>query len=259
VSGTCVILGATPLDPDNPSQVRPPVDIVVEDGVISGIRPAGEDGAVMPAPGAEVIDAHGWSAMPGLVNAHVHSSGAFNRGLVDNLPLELFMLYELPPFDFGPFAPELYRARVLFGTLGMVRRGVTSVLDDPIYAPAPTPETIDAVMRAYEELGVRATVTIYQPDKAEHEWFPFLSDLLESDILARFESERPPPAAEIISTYRDFIGRSQRRRRRTSSLRRLAVCASARDRGVTCWACTNWPSSTTYRLFSTFTSPRCSG
>jgi 5-methylthioadenosine/S-adenosylhomocysteine deaminase len=206
VSGTCVILGATPLDPDNPSRMRQPVDIAVEDGVISAIRPVGEGGAT-PAGGAEVIDARGWLAMPGLVNAHVHSSGAFNRGLVDNLPLELFMLYELPPFDFGPFAPELYRARVLFGTLEMVRRGVTSVLDDPIYAPGPTPETIDAVMGAYEELGVRATVTIYQPDKPEHEWFPFLPDLLEPDILARFERAGPPPAAESMSTYRDFIGR----------------------------------------------------
>ena len=89
----------------------------------------------------------------------------------------------------------------------MVRRGVTAVLDDPIYAPGPTPETVDAVMGAYQELGVRATVTIYQPDKPEHEWFPYLSDLLEPEVLARFETDRPPSADDIISTYRDFIER----------------------------------------------------
>ena len=38
--------------------------------------------------------------------------------------------------------------------------------------PSPTPETVAAVMGAYDELGMRATVTIYQPEKVEHEWFP---------------------------------------------------------------------------------------
>jgi cytosine/adenosine deaminase-related metal-dependent hydrolase len=203
VSRPSAILGATLLDLSDPSQLGPPADIFIRDGQIASITPAGD----ADVPTDEVIDARGWLAMPGLVNAHVHSSGAFNRGLVDNLPLELFMLYELPPFDFGPFAPELYRARVLYGTLEMLRRGVTAVLDDPIYAPGPTQATVDAVMGAYEELGVRATVTIYQPETPEHEWFPFLSDLLEPAVLARFERDRPPPAQEIISTYRDFIGR----------------------------------------------------
>jgi cytosine/adenosine deaminase-related metal-dependent hydrolase len=131
VSGTCTILGAAPLDLDRGAGVGAPVDIVVADGRIASIEPAGEHEARL----GEVIDGRGSLVMPGLVNAHVHSSGAFNRGLVDNLPLELFMLYELPPFDFGPFSPQLYRARVLFGTLEMLRYGVTSILDDPIYSP----------------------------------------------------------------------------------------------------------------------------
>jgi cytosine/adenosine deaminase-related metal-dependent hydrolase len=177
--------------------------MVVSDGRIASIEPAGEHD---PRRG-EVIDGRGWLVMPGLVNAHVHSSGAFNRGLVDNLPLELFMLYELPPFDFGPFSPQLYRARVLFGSLEMLRGGVTSILDDPIYSPGPTPETIDAVMGAYEQLGVRATVTIYQPNRAEHEWFPFLSGLLDPDVLSRFEAERNPSVEEIMSVYRGFVDR----------------------------------------------------
>jgi 5-methylthioadenosine/S-adenosylhomocysteine deaminase len=197
------IVGAHLLDLDAPGAMTEPVDIRVEDGRVAAIAPTGER---PPAPG-EVIDARGWLAMPGLVNAHVHSSGAFNRGLVDNLPLELFMLYELPPFDFGPFAPELYRARVLFGTLEMLRRGVTAVLDDPIYAPLPTPETIAAVMGAYDELGIRATVTIYQPDKVEHEWFPYLGELLDPELRERLEREAPPDVDEILAFYRAFIDR----------------------------------------------------
>src|SRR5207244_12934340 len=102
------------------------------DGAIDSISLAGSSAHET----AEVIDAAGLLAMPGLVNAHFHSSGTFNRGLVDNLPLELFMLYEVPPFDFGPFPPELYRARVLLSAIEMLRTGVTAVLDDPIFSPA---------------------------------------------------------------------------------------------------------------------------
>ena len=229
MSGSCLIRSAMLLDDDGPGRLGPPVDIMVRDGVITEIVDAGR--AELEEPVA-VIDAHGWLAMPGLVNAHVHSSGAFNRGLVDNLPLELFMLYELPPFDFGPFAPELYRARVLFGTIEMVRRGVTSVLDDPIYAPAPTPETVDAVMGAYHDLGVRATVTIYQPELPEHEWFPYLADLLEPDVLARFVADRPPPADAIIAGYRDFVAELARRGRGSAAVRSLPIGAAARDRPI---------------------------
>src|SRR5262249_41176302 len=109
------------------------MDILVESGAIAGIRPASTD----PPPGYDVIDARGMLAMPGLVNAHFHSSGTFNRGLVDNLPLELFMLYELPPFDFGPFPAELYRARVLLGAVEMMKSCATAVRDDAIYSPEP--------------------------------------------------------------------------------------------------------------------------
>lgn len=200
------IAGARILDLDAPGAMRGPVDIAVRDGRIASVTPAGESA---PAPG-EVVDARGLLAAPGLVNAHVHSSGAFNRGLVDNLPLELFMLYELPPFDFGPFAPELYRARVLFGTLEMLRRGVTAVLDDPIYAPGPDAATIAAVMGAYEELGIRATVTIYQPDRGELDWFP--PDVgpardLEPAVRERFARDAPPTADAILETYRAFVDR----------------------------------------------------
>jgi 5-methylthioadenosine/S-adenosylhomocysteine deaminase len=191
------------LDLDASRGLGPRVDLAARDGRIEAIVPAGQ----LAERYGKVIDADGWLLMPGLVNAHVHSSGAFNRGLVDNLPLELFMLYELPPFDFGPFGPELYRARVLFGTIEMLRRGVTSVLDDPIYAPGPDADTIDAVLGAYEELGIRATVTIYQPNKPEREWYPYLAELLAPDVLARLDAERPPPMEELLETYRGFIGR----------------------------------------------------
>ncbi len=223
MSEASTVLGAMMLDLAEPSGMRGPVDIFVREGRIERIAPAGAN-----EPRGEAIDARGLLAMPGLVNAHVHSSGAFNRGLVDNLPLELFMLYELPPLDFGPFAPALYRARVLFGALEMLRSGVTSVLDDPIYAPEPSPETVAAVMGAYDELGMRATVTIYQPEKVEYEWFPYLEQLLDKEVRAALWAQRPPDAATTLAVYREFI---QRWHGAADGRLRCGVSPSAPQRG----------------------------
>jgi len=82
-------------------------------------------------------------------------------------------------------------------------------------------------MAAYEELGIRATVTIYQPEKPEHEWFPFLADLLEPEVRARFDAERPPPAGEILETYRTFV---ERWHGRAGGRLRCAISPSAPQR-----------------------------
>jgi 5-methylthioadenosine/S-adenosylhomocysteine deaminase len=198
-----VIRGARVLDLSADDGMSPPVDIAVEDGVIAEVAPASSGGR----PGHEVIEAAGSLAMPGLVNAHFHSSGTFNRGLVDNLPLELFMLYELPPFDFGPFPAELYRARVLLGAIEMLKGGVTAVFDDPIYSPEPTGEAIDAVMGAYRDCGIRATVGIYQPNTPEHSWFPYIRELLPPDVLERLEREPAPSTDAVMAVQEAFVRR----------------------------------------------------
>lgn len=201
--GPTLIRGAAVLDRGRPAGLSDPVDIVVRDGAIASVSPAGAE----QVEATEVIDAAGMLAMPGLVNAHFHSSGTFNRGLVDNLPLELFMLYEVPPFDFGPFPPELYRARVLLSAIEMLRTGVTTVLDDPIFSPEADDEAIDAVMGAYRDSGLRATVAIYQPNTPEHSWFPYIRDLLPVDALERMEREPVPETSAIMDTYRRFVAR----------------------------------------------------
>lgn len=198
-----VIRGARVLDLSADDGMSAPVDIAVADGVIAEVAPAGST----ERPGHEVIEAAGSLAMPGLVNAHFHSSGTFNRGLVDNLPLELFMLYELPPFDFGPFPAELYRARVLLGAIEMLKTGVTAVLDDPIYSPEPTEEAIDAVMGAYRDCGIRATAGIYLPNTPEHSWFPYIRELLPADALERLEREPVPDTDAVMAVHEAFVER----------------------------------------------------
>ena len=69
-------------------------NILIDGSRISAI---GEDVA-HPSPD-RVIDARGKLAMPGLINGHFHSPGNMMCGALTDLPLELFMLYEVPPLS----------------------------------------------------------------------------------------------------------------------------------------------------------------
>jgi 5-methylthioadenosine/S-adenosylhomocysteine deaminase len=191
------------LNLDAPGCLSAPVDIAVRGGRIEAIVDAGSG----EMPDSERIDAHDMLVMPGLVDAHLHSTGAFDRGRLDNMPLELFMLYEVPPVGDASPDPASYRARVLLGAAERLRTGVTSACDDPIYSPLASPELVDAVMGAYADSGLRATVAIYQPDQPMLDWYPYLRSLLPGDLAAALDASAPPPTDEILSGYEDFVGR----------------------------------------------------
>ena len=180
-----------------------PVDVRLAGGRIVELTTAATDRS---GDGAQVVDATGLLLFPGLVNSHFHSTGTFNRAFVANLPLELFMLYELPPFDFGPCPPELYRSQVLWATSQMLKVGVTSVFDDAMFYPDPSDETVAGLMGAYRDSGIRATVAVYLPNKVEYEWIPGLKELLPADVVARMD-EGVPPVEELVGFYERFVGR----------------------------------------------------
>ena len=64
------------------------------------------------------------------------------------------------------------------GALEMLRRGITSVHDDAYHVPIATNDSVDAIMRAYQDAGIRATVAIDQPNIVEYDKYPYLADLL---------------------------------------------------------------------------------
>lgn len=65
-----VILGATVID-GRGGEPRAATDIFVLDGLINAVAPTG---ALMPPPGATVVDARTAFVMPGLADMHVHFS-----------------------------------------------------------------------------------------------------------------------------------------------------------------------------------------
>lgn len=178
-------------------------DIWIEGTKIKEI--AEEIKPAMPEGDIKVIDATGMLAMPGLINGHVHSPGNFQKGTLSGMPLEVFMLYEVPPLSDEPPSPRLNYIRTMLGNLEMLKLGVTSVHDDAFYVPYPTPESIDGLMQSYADSGIRATATLDQPNVVEYEKYPFLYDMLPEDIRQDMEHAPRMSKEELLELYDYFI------------------------------------------------------
>ena len=200
--------------------------VTIEDDLIVAVEPD-----AMPRPaagGANVreIDGTGHLVMPGLVNAHFHSSANHLKGSWDSMPLEVFMLFETPA-DGDSIAPRAAYVSTMLGAMEMLKTGVTAVLDDPFFVPAPSPEVIDAVMQAYEDCGIRAVVALDQPNVPEVDKLPFLADLLPPDLLRRAAEPAPMDAAGLLGCYEHLI---RRWHGRADGRLRAAVSCSAPQR-----------------------------
>jgi cytosine/adenosine deaminase-related metal-dependent hydrolase len=178
-------------------------DIVIDGGIITALGPRAGEGVTA----GRVISADGMLAMPGLVNCHYHSPGNLLKGAIPNLPLDLFMLYEVPPFLLDPASRELAYLRTSLGAVEMLRQGVTAVHDDAFFLPVASEDEITGVMEAYRDSGIRATVALDQPNRVEYEKHTLLRDLLPARIIGQMDSARRQSEEELVDTYRAFIGK----------------------------------------------------
>lgn len=177
-------------------------DILVQGSKITAI------GQNLPVPeeiGLRIIDARNKLVMPGLINGHFHSPGNLSKGALDNMPLEIFMLYEVPPFSDRPPSGRLSYIRTMLSNIEMLKLGITSVHDDAFYVPVPTPETIDGLMSSYVDSGMRAVATLDQPNVIEYDKYPFLYDLLPEDIRREMGNAPLMTTSELLDCYKYLI------------------------------------------------------
>jgi 5-methylthioadenosine/S-adenosylhomocysteine deaminase len=163
-------------------------DLRIEDGKIVAI------GEGLPAAGnAEVLDAAGMLVLPGLINAHMHSGENFNPGLYENLPLDVWFVRSHQVTRSEPPSDEAIYTRTLLGAALMLRAGTTTAVDFLYEAPAITLETLEPVVQAYRDAGLRATILLGVAD------LPFAESLpLDGDAAAVAAQEAPPPTFESI-------------------------------------------------------------
>lgn len=201
-----LLRGAHVLTMDDAGHQWPCADIVIENGTIAAIGP--DSGRDWPHPFARTIDATGLLAMPGLINAHFHSPGNLHKGSLDGLPLEIFMLYEVPPLAAdAAAASRMGYVGTMLGAMEMLRRGVTAVHDDAFHVPTASVASVDAIMEAYEDAGMRATVAIDQPNIVEYDKYPYLRELLPDDIRRAMDRAPRQSGPELLALYGHLISR----------------------------------------------------
>ena len=124
-------------------------DILIEEGVI---REVGSD-----LTGSPVLDATSLLAAPGFVNAHYHSPLSILKGTADGFSHPAFM-WQNQADTARRTAQEVY-VSALLGAVEMLTDGVTAVIDHFPEQGFPL-EHVDALARAYKEVGMRAAIAL---------------------------------------------------------------------------------------------------
>jgi 5-methylthioadenosine/S-adenosylhomocysteine deaminase len=146
-------------------------DIEIRDGRITNV------GAGLSENGHDrVIDGGNKIAIPGLVNAHTHSYGNLVKTLGENHPLESWVYYA---FLAGSFSEEDLYLSAMLGAIEMIRSGVTTCLDQM----ASNQAGIEAAIRAYAEVGMRAVIAPMLSDKPYYQTLPIEEGDLPEKVL----------------------------------------------------------------------------
>ena len=129
--------------------------------------------------------------VPGFVNAHYHSYDVLAKGLLEDMPFDVWALHSQPAY-FGPRGKAELRMRVLLGAIECMRNGITTVQDMSTLVPQDE-EVLDTILSAYEEVGIRVVFSIALRDIGALDIAPFLPDGVPPDVLARIQgSDRDP-------------------------------------------------------------------
>ncbi|TCK30386.1 5-methylthioadenosine/S-adenosylhomocysteine deaminase [Ancylobacter aquaticus] len=192
------------LELDGTRGMSPATDVLVEGDRITAV---GVDAAPRAPDDARLIEGHGKLLMPGLINAHFHSSVNHMKGRLDSLPLEIFMLYESPALEALRPTPREAYVRTQLACAEMLKTGVTSVQDDAFFVPEPTTDILDAVMQAYADSGIRATLALDEPELPELDKLPFLKELLPPDLRVELARPRAFGARSLLGMYHHLITR----------------------------------------------------
>lgn len=161
------------MDDDTPDMARG--DILVEGGAIRAI------GADLPAEGAEVVDAAGKIAMPGFVNAHIHTWQTGLRGVAADWMLSDY-LRAMHAGLATHFDPEDVGIANHVGALHQLHAGATTIAD--WCHNNPTPAHTDAAIDGLKAAGIRAVFLHGSPKPDPKPGQPHFSEI-------------PMPRAEI--------------------------------------------------------------
>jgi 5-methylthioadenosine/S-adenosylhomocysteine deaminase len=225
-----LIQGAEVLAVGGPQGDRPVrADVLLQDGKIAAI---GHDlDLPLPRPAAcDVIDARGKLLMPGLVNAHTHSSETFFKGRYEQMPLEIWLLYAYTYLSGSPISDRLLYLRTQLLALQSLKNGVTTLCDDFFDPMAHSIDRLGIVFQAYRDAGIRVNVSSAVLDTPVLDSTPFGHEVFPPHLSAQLKFGAPTTVADYTAyceeAFRRFHGQAEGRLR-------FAITPSAPQRCTT--------------------------
>jgi len=179
------------------------LDVWIEDGRIAAVTPP--EAAPHFAGDVEQIDARGTLAVPGLVNGHTHSQSALLQGTVNGEPLDLFVIRAMARR--APRSSEAAYAGAALHAMAMLKRGITAHIDHLRDGLVPSVEGVDAALRAYLDVGIRAAVAPMYEDRVYLDSLPIDQKALPDDVRARWRGLERPPPQEYFAMMDEVLGR----------------------------------------------------
>lgn len=168
-------------------------DILIQDDRIAAVGNGLED--------SEVIDGRALLAVPGFVNAHYHSPLSILRGTADGFSHPAFMWQNQA--DTAQRSTHEVYVSALLGAVEMLSSGTTAVIDHfPEQGFAL--EHVDAVARAYREIGMRAVLALRVFDEAYDDIVPpggLPPGVVNANPLAA------PPLADTMALLEEAVAR----------------------------------------------------
>lgn len=174
-------------------------DLLIDGDTIAAVLPPGE------SVGEDVmrVDATNRLLIPGLINSHTHATVALAKAMADRWSLEL--LLNAYPWTAGGRTLEDKYLSARIGALEMLRKGCTACYDLTAEIPAPSIEGIDAVGRAYADVGVRVVLAPMMADTHFYRAIPGLIDTMPAPLREKAEALRLAPADATLATCRKMI------------------------------------------------------
>jgi len=191
-----VIRGGQVWDPAGDVHAPAVRDVLVEGNRIAAVLPPGDPLTAQWISGTpEIIEAAGRLVMPGFVNAHFHSYDALVKGLLEDMPFDVWALHTQPAY-YGKRSRAEIRARVLVGAIECLKNGITTVQDMNSLVPQDE-ETLDLTLAAFAEVGIRVVFSVALRDVAALDIAPFLAADLPDSVRALVEGTGRDAASDL--------------------------------------------------------------
>jgi 5-methylthioadenosine/S-adenosylhomocysteine deaminase len=123
--------------------------------------------------------------------------------LNENWNLEL--LLNAFPWLGGRRNPEIHYVSALLSAAELVRKGCTAAYDLFSEFPAPTYEGVEAVARAYNDIGMRAVITPMMADRSFYQSIPGLLDAMPELVRKEADSIRFASHQESVARCRNIL------------------------------------------------------